>query len=418
MVYGSMATVDRPATRGRKLGVACVAVVLLAAAACSSSGSSGAKSTATTSSKPYKVEIVVGLSGPLQPFGEANVSAMRAAADVINQAGGMNGRQITIEAKDDQGNSTQAVSIVQSVLASSTPPDLLYLGTGSTEALAMVPLTTSAKVLSIEQAAAADLANPSKFPYNFSVSANTESGYEALGSEFQSKGYKKVAILTSGDAFGGSENTNAVNEFKKLGIDYKSVTYDPKAVDLTPQLEQLQAYKPDVLYFVAYGPSAGHIIENLHTLGWNIPTIGSPAVASTNLTSLVPAADLAGIQVEAFRIEQYIAPAQRPANLSAMITALKKQGAIKIPLYVYAFTYDGLQLVHLGVQQAKSTDVAAVTHALENLTQPTDKPYVSFPTESYSATQHSLTATPDDFVFLPEGPLVDGMLGAPAGTNP
>lgn len=360
---------------------------------------------------------MLGLTGPLQPFGEAGVQSLKAAASVINKSGGILGHKIVINPVDDQGTATAAASAVQGELAG-TPPSAVYAGTSSTEALAMVPLTTTAKVFTFEQAAAATLDDPTKFPYNFSASANTATGYTALGTYLQSKHINKVGILTSADAFGESENQNAVTEFNKLGIQYKTVTYADSAVNLTPELEQLQAYNPGALYFVAFGPSAGYILENLHTLGWKVTTIGSPAVAATDLTTLVPAADLTGIEVEAFSVEQWVAPAKRSTAFNNMISALKAQGPISIPLYVYSFSYDGLQLVALAAKQANSLDAAKISTALEHLKQPAQRPYVSFGVEGYSPTEHSLTATPADFVFLPAGRLVDGMLGAPAGATP
>jgi branched-chain amino acid transport system substrate-binding protein len=393
-----------------------IAIVVAGAmvAACSSSPTPKAASTTKT---PYTIDAVLGLTGALQPFGQAGVQSLKAAASVINKSGGILGHKIVIKSFDDQGTATAAASVVQGQLAG-TPPSAFYAGTSSTEALAMVPATTSAKVFSFEQAAAATLDDPTKYPYNFSASANTVTGYEALGTYLQAKHITKVGILTSADAFGESENQNAVTEFNKLGIQYKTVTYADTEVNLTPQLEQLQAYNPGALYFVAFGPSAGYILENLHTLGWKVTTIGSPAVAATDLTTLVPAADLTGIEIEAFSVEKWVPPANRSAAFTAMINALKAQGPIAIPLYVYSFTYDGLQLVALAAKQANSLDAAKISNALEHLKQPAHPAYVSFPDEGYSPTEHSLTASPSDFVFLPAGHLVDGMLGAPAGTKP
>jgi ABC-type branched-subunit amino acid transport system substrate-binding protein len=121
--------------------------------------------------------------------------------------------------------------------------------------------------------------------------------------------------------------------------------------------------------------------------------------------------------VESFGVEKYIPPAQRPANLSTMVKALKAVGPITQPLYVYSFSYDTLFLIALAAKQANSIAPAKVSAALDHLKQPAHKPYTSFPVESYTPSEHALTASPSDFLFLPEGPLVDGMLGAPAGTK-
>jgi branched-chain amino acid transport system substrate-binding protein len=362
------------------------------------------------SASPYVIDVVIPLTGPLQTFGIANEHAIRAAATVINAEGGMVGHKIVIHFTNDKGTPTQAVSIAKGYLSSSTKPNYLYAGNSSPEALAVLPLATAAKVLTMQQAVTKTVDTYHKYPYNFTTAPTTAIGYTTLAQAFKAKGYKKAGILTLATSFGSSEAAHAVTRFKKAGIQSKVVTYAFTALSVTPQLETLQAYGPTVLYYVGFGPGPGHILSDLHTLGWNVPTVGSPAVAATNLKGLVPATVLDKTEVEAFTVEQYVAPAKRSKALKACIAALRRQGPIAIPLYNYTFTYDGVMLLYLAAKQANSITTAKMVSALEHLKTPMTKPYVSFPIEAYSPTKHAITATTKSFTFLREGALITGTL--------
>lgn len=385
----------------------------LAAAAALATVAIGLTPMASASPKaasPYVVDVILPLTGPLQTFGIANEHALKAAATVINGRGGMVGHKITMHFTNDKGTPTQAVSIAKGYLASSTKPNYLYAGNSSPEALAVIPLATAKKVLTMQQAVTKTVDTYHKYPYNFTTAPTTVIGYTTLAKNFQSKGYKKVGILTLSTSFGASEASHAVTRLGKIGIQTKVVTYAFTTLTVTPQLETLQAYGATVVYYVGFGPGPGHILTDLHTLGWNVPTVGSPAVAATNLKTLVPATVLSKTEVEAFTVEQYVTPAKRSKALKTCIAALKRQGPIAIPLYNYTFTYDGLMLLWLAAEQAKSITTAKMVHALEHLVTPKTKPYVSFPVEGYSPTQHAITAKTSSFTFLREGALITGTL--------
>src|SRR5712691_6596261 len=103
------------------------AVVALAASACgsSSSGGSGAQS---GGAQKFVVLDVTALSGPLAVIGDPEVQATKAAVNYLNSRGGLSGHKIVLQLKDDQGDASTAVSVVQQALSSGTKPDLVLPG--------------------------------------------------------------------------------------------------------------------------------------------------------------------------------------------------------------------------------------------------------------------------------------------------
>lgn len=362
---------------------------------------------------PFVVDVNTGLTGFLGVYGQSQKGGFEASAKVINENGGIDHHRVVVHFFDDQANPATDVSLVHQELTSGTRPNLVYLGSSSEEALATVPITAAAKVLSLTSAAAANVDNPHKYPYNFSDSNSPSGPYVALGQYLKSKHYSNLAILTSADAFGSSENGAAVSQLDKLGIKHETASYDDTAINYTPQLEQLRADNPDALYFVGFGAGAGYFFSDVHTLGWKVPIIGSPAAASENLASVVPAGELNTTVLDVYKIQQYLPASKRSAAFKTFLSAVNAEGPITIPIYSPSLVYDGLQLIALAANQAQSIAPAKIAYALEHLKQPANKPYVTFAVEGFSPSLHSIHATPGDFVFLRVGKLVDGMFKSP-----
>jgi len=97
-------------TRRRALGVfAACGTVALVLASCSSSPATPAASSST----PFRVLFIDGLSGGFAPIGNGNLAGMNAAVSVINSEGGILGHKVELTSKDDQASPQDAVNILQ-----------------------------------------------------------------------------------------------------------------------------------------------------------------------------------------------------------------------------------------------------------------------------------------------------------------
>src|SRR5687768_10436184 len=65
---------------------------------------------------PIRVGVYMDLSGQTSSFGQSSVNGIRMAADEINKAGGVNGRQIELVVEDDQGRPEQAATVVTKLI--------------------------------------------------------------------------------------------------------------------------------------------------------------------------------------------------------------------------------------------------------------------------------------------------------------
>ncbi|MCW2757260.1 MAG: branched-chain amino acid transporter substrate-binding protein, partial [Nocardioidaceae bacterium] len=115
------------------------AVSALALSACGSNASSG------SSGGSYRILYVAGQTGVLSPTAIAIGRGIKAHVDAINAEGGLDGKKIVLQTKDDQSDPTRGVTLVQEQLNGDNPPDLVIPGVSSNEALAVAPLLARSK---------------------------------------------------------------------------------------------------------------------------------------------------------------------------------------------------------------------------------------------------------------------------------
>ena len=211
--------------------------------------------------------MIDGFSGGFAPIGGANLAGIKAAAEVINADGGILGHKIVITTKDDQASPQVAVNVLQASLASGPKPNLIYAGGSSTENLALLPILTQDKMLSMEQGGSTELSDGTKYPYNYTTAPLPTYEYAAIGQYFLNKGIHTVGVISSNDALGASEIALMQPAFQKLGLKFSVQQYSDTALDMTPQLEALKADNSKGLVVIGYGTPIPHIVNGLSTLG-------------------------------------------------------------------------------------------------------------------------------------------------------
>jgi branched-chain amino acid transport system substrate-binding protein len=413
--------------RHKTLVAMAVAVVLLAAA-CGSSSKSGSGSSATTaagsssatsaaggasstpaasSSSPYRILAVVGLTGVAAVPQQAIVQGIKAGVAYANAHGGILGHQISLTVEDDQGDPTKAATEVQDALASSTPPNAVMPGVTAVESAAVAPIIQRAGILGLGEV------QPSQtYPLFFASAASQQNPANSLVQWLQGKGVKKLALLYSQDPYGEASNADTIAAAKKVGMQTESVGYSDTALDLTPELQNLQSGNPDYLWIQSLGAQGPRALTDRATLGWKVPVIADISLSAEPLTKLDTPAALDGVTMQILRVQQYIAPAQQPSNLSTMINYLQQIGPINLPIDISSLMYDLVVLDQLGAKQANSISATAIASALENLKTPAPPPppWVTYACYCYTHSIHTANSQPSDYLYVPPGPLVDGMV--------
>jgi branched-chain amino acid transport system substrate-binding protein len=402
---------------GHSRGLAAMAVAVLALVGCGGSDSGG---DAGASEQPYRVLITAGLSAPgvLATNSQTSVLATKASVDVINEAGGVDGRQVELTVVDDAGDPTQAVTALREAMNGDEKPDMYVTSGPSTVSAAVLPIAKQSNVLSFNIGPTPDSPDPAVYPLNFDLSPSAADHIEAFAAYMEEQGYQSVGILHSNSAYGASFGQAAEDAFGRAGFDVVgNEEYSVEALDMTPQLTALQSGDPDVLVLDAYGGPVGYVLQSKARLGWDVPILGNLSVAATGLITADPpdgmlgTPELADLEVQVFQSTVY-SPDQ-PDEVTEMLEAMTAIGEIPSTL-ILAYNYDALRLVAAAAESVGSADdPQALAEAIEDPKVQEAANTALLPTYNFSEKSHSPNAQPEAYAFVTPSRLVDGQFGNP-----
>lgn len=396
-----------------------IAVSACGSSSSSSSGSagSGASSAATSSKAPLTILMINDTTGPAKAFGLSHLWAAESAAAYINAHGGADGHKLLIQQMSDNGDNTTAVS--EFIKAETSGKHYVSCDCGQEDDLpALVPVLAKYPQFSVSESDTASQCTTgaqSKCPNQWFLYPRPEISQLSLAKWMQSKGYKKVGILLESMAFTDTEAANFTKAVAGTGITTTTATYPPTAVNLTPQMQQLKSAGADVVYALALGPPAGYALKARAALGWSVPVVVDVAGASTDLTKLVPAADIKNAYEEVLWNED---PKSTIPGLAPMYQYAKPfgdltQGGVS-PNDNQGISWDEVMTVKDAIVAAGGdTSTKALDAAMLKLPS-TDPLTILTHKRGFEASNHSNTlGAANDFVIVPAGPLSNGQVQAP-----
>lgn len=251
-------------------------LVALVAAGCAAAPAPTPSSTggATATKTPYKIGAVVSLTGTYAGLGapEKNVITMEQAR--INAAGGVNGHPIDVIIEDDGTDVAKAATAVTKLIDQDKV--LAVLGaTGSGQTMAMRGAIDKAGVPQVSMAGATVITKPLdkwvfQTPWSNTIVIPFELKY------MQSKGIKKLGIISDSSAFGKDGVAVTKANLSKFGITVVAEeTFNPGDTDMTSQLTKIKAANPDAILLVNAGAEAATVMKEIQTLGIKTPVYGT-----------------------------------------------------------------------------------------------------------------------------------------------
>ena len=199
--------------------------------------------------QPIKVGVIFPLSGGAGPQGQHLVKSIQSMAAMINEAGGVLGRQIVIEARDDE--STPAVGVSRANELITAGVSVVIEGWNSPVTLAMQPVLSRAGVLDITAISKADPilsgeGNPLAVRLN---SSNSQDGAVIADFIANRAKAKRIAFLTQNDAYGNGAQASIETELKKLNWAYEKVAEEKfpfTQADFRIAMTNVVAAKPEI----------------------------------------------------------------------------------------------------------------------------------------------------------------------------
>ncbi|SEM07037.1 ABC transporter substrate-binding protein [Xaviernesmea oryzae] len=301
------------------------------------------------------------LTGPLATIGDQFKQGAQAAADAINEKGGILGRKIALQFEDDQCDPKQAVSVANRIAASgiqfvdghacsgsSIPASAVYAENGT---LMMTPASSNPALT--DDAAAKGWANIMRL-------YTRDDAQGAFIGPWIAKQYagKNVAVLHDKTAYGkgiadavrSTMNANGLKE-----VVYEGINAGEK--DYNALVTKLKDAKIDVVYFGGYHPEAGLILRQSFEQSLKFQLIMPDSIASPEFWQV------AGPAGEGTMFVFPSDPQGKPEAKQA-VDKIKAKGFQ--PEGFTLFSYAVIQAFAQGIERAGSDDPSKVAAALKD----------------------------------------------------
>ena len=240
---------------------------------------------------PFRIGVMESLTGVGETYGTVASQSKQMAADEINAAGGINGRQLELVVEDSQCSAQAAVAAYTKL----TDVDgiKIILGTSCSSAmLGAAPLAEADGVILFSGLASnPDIAKAGDYIFRTQIS-DVQVGIDT-GNLLWADGIRRLATITESTDYAEGVRRTSVAQFEKRGGAVVAEEYYASDItDFRTQLSKLFDDNPDALHLAPQSEfSAGAIIKQARELGYAGPIYAE--TVSVGTTALEIAGDAA-----------------------------------------------------------------------------------------------------------------------------
>lgn len=340
--------------KGMAMAVLAVTALALALAGCGGG-----------SSKTVKIALQAPITGDYAYEGQMAKQSVEVAAELINKAGGVLGKQVEIVVVDDGSNPKDSALAAQKAVSQKAVAVIASYGSSVTEPAA--DIYEKNKIPSVAYGATAVRLTMDKDRKFFFRTCGRDDAQGLFFGKYavETLGAKRIAIMHDNSTFAkgvADEAKKALEPYVKDGkteiVYFDAIT--PKEKDFSSAVTKLRETKPDVWYFTGYYPEAGLLIRQARDAGLNCPFIGGNAAINDDFVKIAGLGVAAGAMMTQ---EPLITDVTTPiaAEFSKLYTEKFKE-LPSSPWPVYAA--DALYALVGAIGKAGKTDGAAVADAM------------------------------------------------------
>lgn len=269
-----------------------------------------------------KIGLVAPISGSMAMVGDTNKKGVELAIKQINEAGGINGKELKLFIEDDQGDPKTAVSAANKLVSSNSVVGIIGT-TNSSCTLAMMDVTERNKIPTITpNSSGIAITDPS---YNYIArlqASDTQMARAITEYAIKDAGYTKIAVMFQNDDFGGGGKEVAVAVLKENGIEPLAVeAFEPSATDMNAQLTKIKALDPEaIIMWTMYTPAAA-IAKQVQQLGMDVDLMGGGGLTNAKLYELGQDAAVGILNTQTFFPDKSLASEAAGAFIDAYTNA-------------------------------------------------------------------------------------------------
>lgn len=321
---------------------------LLTALACQPSGSGGDK---------VRIGVFMSLTGSTANFGISSVNGIKMAADEVNAAGGINGKQIELLVQDDRSDASEAATIVTKFVTQDQVHAILG-EVASSRSIAAAPIAQNAKIPMLTPSST----NPEvtkKGDYIFrSCFIDPVQGAAIAQFAARTLNAKRAAIMVDRKNDYSTGLEKVIKEvFTRLGGQIVTQSYQEGDQDFNAQLTSLKGSNPEVIFVPGYYNDVGLIAKQARDKGITVPLVGGDGWDSAQLYAI------GGSALNGSFFTNHYSPYDTDPKVQKFVNDYKARYNT-IPDALAATAYDAAKIMFDAIKRANSLDGKAIRDAL------------------------------------------------------
>lgn len=315
--------------------------------------------------KTVKVALQAPITGDYAYEGQMARQSVEVAAELINAAGGVLGKQVEIVVVDDGSNPKDSALAAQKAVSQKVAAVIGSYGSSVTEPAADIYEKNS--MVSVGYGCTAvRLTMDKERKYFFRTCGRDDAQGLFFGKyAVETMGAKRIAIMHDNSTFAkgvADEAKKALDPYIAEGkteiVYFDAIT--PKEKDFSAAVTKLRETKPDVWYFTGYYPEAGLLIRQARDAGLACPFIGGNAAINDDFVKI------AGTDVaKGAMMTQEPLVTDVTTEISARFRDLYMQKFNELPSSPWpVYAADALYAIVGAIGKAGKTDSAAIADAM------------------------------------------------------
>ena len=251
-------------------------------------------------------EILIGscsaLEGPSRALGTETVAGAKAYFNLVNDEGGVNGRNLKLLSYDDSYDPAKTQACFDRLLDEKVFALGFFVGTPT--AVKYVPLAEAAKIPLVGLFTGAQtLYTPLRhWVVNVRASYYDETREQIEGA-FDKLGYRKIGVIYPEDAFGAAVLAGVTEALKAKGAEpVKVASYERQTANVGGAIDAVRAANPEAVVVVGPPNTVAPILKQSHAKGWKPLFLTVSFVGTDELISQ------AGADAEGIVITQVVPP--------------------------------------------------------------------------------------------------------------
>ena len=333
----------------KRILIASIVAVSLLSACTPSNGGGGDK---------VRVGVFMSLTGSTANFGISSVNGIKLAADEVNAAGGINGKQIELLVEDDRSDASEAATIVTKFVTQDQVHAVLG-EVASSRSIAAAPIAQNAKIPMLTPSSTnPEVTKKGDFIFR-SCFIDPVQGAAIAQFAAKSLGAKSAAIMVDRKNDYSTGLEKVINEtFTRMGGQIVATqSYQEGDQDFNAQLTSLKGANPQVIFVPGYYNDVGLIAKQARDKGITVPLIGGDGWDSVQLYQI------GGTALNGSYFTNHYSPYDTDPKVQKFVNDYKSRYNT-VPDALAATAYDAARIMFDAIKRSKSLNGPDIRDAL------------------------------------------------------